>query len=1851
MWTRNVDTGKWFRQTDTLSKDNYDDLKQDLQKVKLFSKCLSGSTYLPINDLENIYSPLTINKIGYFINESPLYAINFPPQGPQIPLNTTNAREFYDKYLHENAFSIKNLFTPERLLNNQAQNIFEVDAATIEPITGIGSQVPNLTIDGVRLIDGNRVLVKDQFTEVELSIATDVEDYFTNVEKVSSYFEIEDNVTSKRYRFTNSQNGIYKYTNGVLVRESDLENYTTAYRYCVDVRSGEINGGKQFHLSRLKFGYFPLTSEDANLEFLEKTSWILRNRVDYNNQFDLNLQQSLYHATQSFYDIVDARTYSIPERLISVGEFGTILNNQGKLSSGATFSNSSIMFNKWKVFLRSIDQTERFYWICGNEGTLLKVDKVSFDISRVDLGEVNNLLSVSFYGNLNGMVVGEFNSIYYTGDGGYNWTKIDFPNFDLFSYNRVIHFNLTKAYVVGNGGLFLEMEFINNEWVSTKRRIAKFLTPTDEYSLVDDLRDAESVNLVSSVLATYSFAETSLDFYDSVIYRTSTNTSDQLSIELSSKYFDTQIEYGIAATPLKFRAAFEIEGSVTGPIYSSTNYPYSLPNPVPGTASWDMYQDSFSTKKRIFTYSLPTDSEGNIINQELTIRSNIIYNYDGVSFTPLNSWYQAGVNTEFTYGIETSPFICMVGNDNRFIVYDIESKLSSYNPFIYFSFSQSHSDIVTVAKSKTSGHVFIGGDKIYRVNLGDIRSVTSDKNWIDSSSQPWGDFFVNDITTNTSELFITGNGTMVKRGSYSTASYTDVDPTFLSKLKSKLLFLDYDMASKLNFFTDLGEYRLPQSVTFSYTQTSSPLIIGSLPNEFSFLDYQKDSEKTFKFGTSFQDSNVVKFSTTFTQSNTTATFSFVGSQISDSLSLILPLAPGINTEGSSRYISQGTIVTNYSVPFRCLLYKYLVIFVDLRQVSVGDVLYLKSNVIDTTLVVNRIESIGFVNHLGLGSPAVNYVYCYTEFNDNIIRNLKASTSQITVVNLNKYTNVDQLVSKFESHPASVGYKLEKESGFLKLSPRFNNKTAYYNLQSRSTLATQTKDLLYEESFLNFGYSPTYNIQDYLYKIEPNIFDSNIKFSILPEYSLLPGNGGNSATSSNIYVDLSVGIVNTGTFSYYRSGTNTIIFGEDYKFHWESLLIHTFVDLELTGVSGTTYSVQKCLITKKYYDNPTGGWGMDFHKKLEVPDVPISSFTIRSRNSLSQISSDLQILNNVQRTQITKSLQTNYTFTNLENELKYKFPTDSYMKVLVSDWRIKKYLSGIIYTDYDYNIALNILQVGENKSYQFYDTSAQNSAGFTNRLKLDFNSSHEVEVGDLIYIEFNGGSQSSEFLNTDYFGYHRVIETFSTVGSGYVILDHPFGQNTLVDPGILSFYKVDPFFNYQPIDLFRVGVDKKVTRSVEIKPDNFQVVGATWSLVNLDLSKFKLRFVDGLYLEEVYQKYHWLLEAEVSNAIIGRGSSGLIWYSGDWLCGRWFGGTWMSGRWVSGDWYGGTWNSYKTEDRIINIYVDTSNVDFRSSRWFGGRWFDGVWNGGSWFNGRKYAGLWIDGIWYGGIWNDGTWMSGRFEGGVWVLGTWESGVMNSDSKPVYWLDGEFKTGDFENGIWYNGKFGNDRRELVRFGTRSFNTRPSVWNGGTWRSGEFHSNLNIDSDTGLPAVSDIHKYSVWKTGNWLGGDFWGGIAYNINFSAGIWHGGILEEIQVIGVNSILPSTQSTNSIVLNGVFRFNIGDEVWIIDDDRDTPYSPLGSNTTPRKYRINFVQEDEVLDRTTIRLNYNLSTLGVTASYASQSLVGFETGLRVVSYFKDSIWETGLWTNGIFENGSINSIIWYNGILVSGDWGN
>jgi hypothetical protein len=178
-------------------------------------------------------------------------------------------------------------------------------------------------------------------------------------------------------------------------------------------------------------------------------------------------------------------------------------------------------------------------------------------------------------------------------------------------------------------------------------------------------------------------------------------------------------------------------------------------------------------------------------------------------------------------------------------------------------------------------------------------------------------------------------------------------------------------------------------------------------------------------------------------------------------------------------------------------------------------------------------------------------------------------------------------------------------------------------------------------------------------------------------------------------------------------------------------------------------------------------------------------------------------------------------------------------------------------------------------------------------------------------------------------------------------------------------------------------------------------------------------------------------------------------------------------------------------------------------------------------------------------------------------------------------------------------------------------------------------------------------VWKTGQWLGGEFYGGVAYNIDFKGGIWKGGILEEIQVSGLSPIYPldSGIPENMIRVKGLFKFSPGDEIYIIDDNRDTDFSNLGNNSNIGKYRINRIYEDTITNQTELYLNYNLADLTnpIDETIGEVDWSNIETGLRVVSHFVESKWESGYWTNGYFENGTFESGNWHNGVF-DGNWG-
>jgi hypothetical protein len=217
------------------------------------------------------------------------------------------------------------------------------------------------------------------------------------------------------------------------------------------------------------------------------------------------------------------------------------------------------------------------------------------------------------------------------------------------------------------------------------------------------------------------------------------------------------------------------------------------------------------------------------------------------------------------------------------------------------------------------------------------------------------------------------------------------------------------------------------------------------------------------------------------------------------------------------------------------------------------------------------------------------------------------------------------------------------------------------------------------------------------------------------------------------------------------------------------------------------------------------------------------------------------------------------------------------------------------------------------------------------------------------------------------------------------------------------------------------------------------------------------------------------------------------------------------------------------------------------------------------------------------------------------------------------------------MWYNGQF-DQKMSKSRFGVKAYNSRTATWHGGVWVGGEFHSKMNMN-DAGKLDVSDVHKYSIWYTGSWFSGNWYGGIAYNMDFKSGTWYGGILEDIQIIGMNS------TGNYFVLNGIFKFNIGDEITIIDNQIGGTYSSYGSNISPVRYKVLYTVEDSVNKWTNVYVDNNISD-DVSAPV--------DTQIRVVSRFRSANWKSGIWTNGIYESGHFEGGIWYNGIF-SGTW--
>ena len=1651
MWVYNEDINKWEIKEGNISKSSFDVYKQELSSTQFYAKCLSGATYLPANDLNDIYDTIKYKeKKNWFIpiSSSP-YSETLIPTDDATPIEKVNSDLYYDKNLNDYNLTLKNKFTPSKLINDSINNYYYVDITTTEQIN-VNASFLNSKIDGVRLLKGHKILVKDQITKESLPITTDPDEYF-----VGNYTKVSEIGLTAEYEYYNSENGVYVFDGEFLIKEDIFDEYKNAFRYSIVTKLGS-NVGKQFHLSRLLDGYYPNESEPK--EFLEKKNWMIRNRVDYNNLLEINYYDSIKHGTQSIQFM--GITYSIPERTISVGEFGVILDTQNEFGGI-----SNVIRNKYKVNLFSIDETELYYWICGEKGTLLKVRKHDFKIDKVELPEVlGSLNCVDFLSNTIGVVVGDFNTILITSNGGKNWERINISKFRDFDYNKALYHSPTRFFVVGENGVFIEFDKTISGYKAYKRRLSKFTEKLeDEYLLVDDINDI-----------------------------------------------------------------------------------------ISATVSWNL-------------------------------------NFNGTA---------SNINDEFLF---------VTTNDNNIILYDINKNFDDFK-FLYLDFKEDYGDITNITKRKNTDEFYFSSDSgLFSFDFNNFPTMDTTTGIYNiayglTGASPVDGGYYNDIFDyNGNQLILSGNESLLLSHTYSLTFDDVIDSGFSDRNKSKMLFMNYDIASKLNFFRDNGEYRLPEPITFTasnYIEFNQPVISGTAQS--NWIDYWQDSLQTFEYNTvlGLDESTKVLFSTKF---DNVGVYSYSptinSSNITTELSDILPLAPEIQETSTNKFYGTASISAP-SVSKDLYLYKYLMILrlpISLSgKVDVSDVYKLTSDNIETNLVVNKIFTSGF--HI--------YLYMYTGFNDNIIRSIK--DNGCTLTNLNKYNSSipNDLEDKFKYHPLSIAYNLTGTQSYS-LSTKFNHKTAYYNLATKIDTESNSYDMLYTDAFIEFGYSPIYNIYDYLRNIDSVKFYSDKEYLSMPIYRGIPLG---SLTQSVAYIDTGI------------SSNNKILFGTDLKFEWESVFIDTFVDVNIYG--SATYSTEKMLVMDKYYDEKNDAYVIEFHKKLEFNGLDADilngngSLDIVSRRKLSQISDDLRILNNIHRSKKSKKITIGSEYFVYDNELTFKIKTNSYTNILLSDQITKDSLSAIIYTDDTNELSMNILNLDDEINPEINTVTEYNG-----KVSIVFKDKHNLNNGDLILISYSGDSvttatngcyPNTSAYNPNFFGSHVA----KVLTDNIILLDIDWDPQYILNQFVVSFIKTDSFFNYSPVDLIDVGVDKKGRISIELLPENTLFNNDKYSLINVDFNKYRYRLFDGLTLNDLVVKYPWLLEAEVSNAAIGLVDGELTWYSGIWECGRWFEGNWISGTWLSGDFYGGKWTSKSVIDKKIQIEIADKKIIDDKSIWHTGRWFGGTWEGGIWRTGRWYEGSFNSGEWLDGIWNDGTFNGGKWKGGIWVLGNWNNGNFNCSNKPSYWLDGKFNGGDFGNGVWYNGTF-ESKKTTARFGTESFNSRPSIWHGGNFLSGSFHSHLDLD-DNGNTVRSKTHKYSIWNTGNFINGDFYGGVAYNINFN-GTWHGGILEDIQVIGIENVTNGKK----LKLNGIFKFNIGNEITIMD-----------SNLNTFKTKVYYVDPvDKYTDIwTTPDVSIPLYTPVVN------------TGYKVVSVFNNTNWKSGIFTNGVFNSGLWEGGIFYNGIF-------
>ena len=98
MWEYNSEYNKWNMSIDNMIDDDYQFYLQELSLVRFYSKALSGATYLPVSNFNNIYDVLGSYKArNWYIGiDGSDYTNTLIPSFNAESINATTSVDYYD---------------------------------------------------------------------------------------------------------------------------------------------------------------------------------------------------------------------------------------------------------------------------------------------------------------------------------------------------------------------------------------------------------------------------------------------------------------------------------------------------------------------------------------------------------------------------------------------------------------------------------------------------------------------------------------------------------------------------------------------------------------------------------------------------------------------------------------------------------------------------------------------------------------------------------------------------------------------------------------------------------------------------------------------------------------------------------------------------------------------------------------------------------------------------------------------------------------------------------------------------------------------------------------------------------------------------------------------------------------------------------------------------------------------------------------------------------------------------------------------------------------------------------------------------------------------------------------------------------------------------------------------------------------------------------------------------------------------------------------------------------------------------------------------------------------------------